>query len=194
VVICLTITTMFDRILPRSVDNTYRGNKLALWLFGLFVLMQLVIGVNSIVNGHAVLMTADGIPLDTLSGRRRTDDRCAMGAPRALSRRHQRAVHRRADSLPQHDSILVRSAPAAAPGRKIDCTVHPSGQNRSTTSIRHQPHIPDDADPRPGAIAVATAVKLFRDEVAVECGGAATALNHVLEGGGWMSRGEEATE
>jgi hypothetical protein len=56
---------MLDRILPRSVDNTYHGNKLALWLFGLFVLMQLAIGVNSIVNGHAVLMTADGIPLDT---------------------------------------------------------------------------------------------------------------------------------
>ena len=28
----------------------------------------------------------------------------------------------------------------------------------------------------------------FRDEVAVECGGAATALNHVLESGSWRCR------
>ena len=56
---------MFDRVLPRSVDNTYRGQKIALWLLGLLTLMKLVIGVNSIVNGSAVMSTADGVPLDT---------------------------------------------------------------------------------------------------------------------------------
>ena len=39
---------MFEGILPRSIDNTYRGHKLALWIFGLLVLMKSVIGVNSI--------------------------------------------------------------------------------------------------------------------------------------------------
>lgn len=56
---------MFDRVLPSSIDNTYRGHKLALWLFGLLVLMRLAIGLNSIFNGYVVLTTADGIPLDT---------------------------------------------------------------------------------------------------------------------------------
>jgi len=56
---------MFDRVLPRSVDNTYRGQKVALWLLGLLTLMKLVIGVNSIINGAAVMTTADGIALST---------------------------------------------------------------------------------------------------------------------------------
>jgi hypothetical protein len=56
---------MFDRILPRSLDNSYRGQKLALWLFGLLVLMKSVIGLNSVINGAAVMTTADGIALTT---------------------------------------------------------------------------------------------------------------------------------
>jgi hypothetical protein len=54
---------MFERVLPRSIDNEYRGQKVALWLLGLLALMRLVIGVNSIVNGYSVMTTADGIPL-----------------------------------------------------------------------------------------------------------------------------------
>lgn len=56
---------MLDRLFPRSIDNTYRGHKLAFVPFGLLVLMKCVIGVNSIFNGHAVMSTADGIALDT---------------------------------------------------------------------------------------------------------------------------------
>lgn len=56
---------MFDYVLPRSIDNTYRGHKLALWLLGLLALLRFVIGVNSIFNGYAVMTTADGIPLNT---------------------------------------------------------------------------------------------------------------------------------
>ncbi len=56
---------MFELLLPKSFDNNYRGHKLALWLFGLFTLMKCVIGVNSIINGRAVMTGADGIPLDT---------------------------------------------------------------------------------------------------------------------------------
>src|SRR5436190_22923699 len=57
--------TMLDHLLPRSIDNTYRGHKLAFVPFGLLVLMKCVIGVNSIFNGYAVMTTADGVPLET---------------------------------------------------------------------------------------------------------------------------------
>ena len=58
---------MLDQILPQPADNTYRGHKIALWLFGLVVLMKLAIGLNSIINGHTVASSADGIPLDTFT-------------------------------------------------------------------------------------------------------------------------------
>lgn len=58
---------MFELLLPKSFDNNYRGQKLALWLFGLFTLMKCVIGVNSIINGRVVMTGADGIPLDTFT-------------------------------------------------------------------------------------------------------------------------------
>jgi hypothetical protein len=56
---------MFESLFPRTIDNTYRGRQPGLWIFGLLVLMRLVIGINSIFNGWAVLTTADGIPLGT---------------------------------------------------------------------------------------------------------------------------------
>jgi hypothetical protein len=31
---------MFDQILPRQIDNTYRGHKAALWVFGVIVFMK----------------------------------------------------------------------------------------------------------------------------------------------------------
>jgi len=53
---------MFDQILPLRADNTYRGYKLALWLFAVVVFMKAAIGLNSIFNGHKVAISADGIP------------------------------------------------------------------------------------------------------------------------------------
>jgi hypothetical protein len=58
-------SNMLEDVLPRSIDNGYRGQKLASWIFGLLVLMKCVIGVNSIVNGAAVMSTADGVALNT---------------------------------------------------------------------------------------------------------------------------------
>jgi hypothetical protein len=55
---------MLNRIFPKLVDNTYRGHRLAIWLFALVVLMELSMGTNSIVNTRMVAMSADGIPLD----------------------------------------------------------------------------------------------------------------------------------
>lgn len=58
---------MFNRLLPRHIDNTYHGYKLALWLFALLVLMKVAMSLNSIFNGHSVASSADGIPLDTFT-------------------------------------------------------------------------------------------------------------------------------
>lgn len=58
---------MLNQLLPRHVDNTYHGYKLALWLFGLLVFMKAGISLNSIFNGYSVASSADGIPLDTFT-------------------------------------------------------------------------------------------------------------------------------
>ena len=55
----------WNQVFPRRVDNTYRGYKVALWIFGLIVLMKLAISLGSILNGHEAASSADGIPLDT---------------------------------------------------------------------------------------------------------------------------------
>jgi hypothetical protein len=56
---------MFSQLLPRHIDNAFRGYKLALWCFALVVFMKLGISLNSIFNGYLVASSADGIPLDT---------------------------------------------------------------------------------------------------------------------------------
>jgi len=58
---------MFDRLLPRNIDNSYRGRRLALWLFALVVFMKTSIGLGTIFNGYHAAVTADGIPLDTFT-------------------------------------------------------------------------------------------------------------------------------
>lgn len=56
---------MFNQLLPQRLDNTYRGHKLALWLFALAVSMRTAQSLLVIFNGYSVAMSADGIPLDT---------------------------------------------------------------------------------------------------------------------------------
>ena len=56
---------MLDALCPQRIDNTYRGYKLALWLFGLVVFMRIAQGLVCIFDGYSVAMSADGIPLDT---------------------------------------------------------------------------------------------------------------------------------
>ena len=55
---------MFDKLLPQPIDNKYSGSKIALWLFGLIVFVQIVQSVMVIANGHMVAQSADGIPLE----------------------------------------------------------------------------------------------------------------------------------
>ena len=55
---------MLDALLPRAVDNTYRGHRVALWLFGLVVFWRIAQSVLLIFNGYSTVKGAAGIPLD----------------------------------------------------------------------------------------------------------------------------------
>ena len=56
---------LLDKLLPRPIGNTYTGSKIALWLFGLIVVVHILQSVMAIVNGHSIMQSADGIPLET---------------------------------------------------------------------------------------------------------------------------------
>jgi len=56
---------MLDLLLPRNIDNTYRGHKVALGLFGFLVFSKLTMGLNCVFNGHFVARNVDGIPFDS---------------------------------------------------------------------------------------------------------------------------------
>ena len=61
---------MLNRILPRQFDNTYRGYSLALWLFGFVAAIKTLMGfnvsgLNPWISNRYVLMSADGIPVDS---------------------------------------------------------------------------------------------------------------------------------
>lgn len=56
---------MLERMLPRTIDNTYRGHILALWLFVPVLVMKTGIALGMIFNGREAAQSADGIPLDT---------------------------------------------------------------------------------------------------------------------------------
>jgi hypothetical protein len=56
---------MDNLFLPKTIDNYYRGQKLALWFFWLVVIIRAAQGVSLIVGGHSIVRDADGIPLET---------------------------------------------------------------------------------------------------------------------------------
>ena len=54
-----------NALLPRTIDNDYRGHKAALWLFGALMFMRLGMSLGIMFNGAETAIRADGIPLDT---------------------------------------------------------------------------------------------------------------------------------
>ena len=58
---------MFGDLLPKRLDNDYRGHKLALWLCGLVVEMKGTQSLAIIFNGHYTASGAVGIPLDSFT-------------------------------------------------------------------------------------------------------------------------------
>ena len=57
---------MFGKLFPESVDNTYRGHKAALWVFGLVVAVRIIQSANIIFNGYSIAK-GDGIPMDAFA-------------------------------------------------------------------------------------------------------------------------------
>ena len=56
---------MFDKLLPRPIDNRYSGSKIALWFFGLITFGQILQSVMVLANGYSTAQSADGIPMET---------------------------------------------------------------------------------------------------------------------------------
>src|SRR5271157_5776109 len=56
---------MINKLLPQRIDNTYRGHKLALWLFALSVSVKIFQSLMVIFNGNSTAIYADGFPLIT---------------------------------------------------------------------------------------------------------------------------------
>jgi hypothetical protein len=56
---------MLDRILPRQFDNNYRGHWLGLVLFATTIALKALQGFNSMVRTHDIMVSADGIPVDS---------------------------------------------------------------------------------------------------------------------------------
>jgi len=56
---------MLSKLFPPSIDNDYRGQKLALWLFGVVVTMRTMQSLMIIFNGRFTVRSADGVPLET---------------------------------------------------------------------------------------------------------------------------------
>lgn len=54
-----------NRILPQQIDNTYRGHKLALWLFGLIIVVRVFQSLTILFSDTSTVVYADGIPLNT---------------------------------------------------------------------------------------------------------------------------------
>src|SRR3970040_242425 len=56
---------MINLLLPQRIDNTYRGQKLALWIFAFVGSVKARQGLSAISNGSYMGRPADEIPLET---------------------------------------------------------------------------------------------------------------------------------
>ena len=61
---------MLERLFPRSIDNTYQGHVLAIWLFAPVLALKTVMGfnvagLNPFVSNRFILTAADGVPVDS---------------------------------------------------------------------------------------------------------------------------------
>ena len=58
---------MLERILPRSIDNSYSGHNLAIWCMILIVFIKTVMGLTSIFASRLAAQNAHKVPLGTFS-------------------------------------------------------------------------------------------------------------------------------
>ncbi len=67
----MTTISLLDLLLPKQLDNAYRGWRIAVWFLAPIALFKTIVALNSIFFTRLVATTADGIPLD------RFDSACA---------------------------------------------------------------------------------------------------------------------
>ncbi len=149
----MSIAVLTDRLLPQRVDNTYRGYKLALWLFGTVVLMKLAMSLNSIFNGYVVASSADGIPLHTFPSAAAQTVVALFAIWGARQSHDVPAVHIGLGAISQRGSPHACAALAGTFEQKADSSVPSHGQDRNTTGILHKRHTSSFDDRWPGAIA-----------------------------------------
>ena len=58
-------SSVWERFLPRVIDNRFNGYRVALWIFGFITLIRAFQSLAIIFNGWDTATGADGIPLDT---------------------------------------------------------------------------------------------------------------------------------
>jgi hypothetical protein len=60
-----TSSPLRARLLPQRLDNSFGGQRAALWLLGLFLALKFAMSLNSILNTAKVAGGADGLPLES---------------------------------------------------------------------------------------------------------------------------------
>jgi hypothetical protein len=56
---------MIHRLLPRPIDNTYYGGKLAIWLLAVVAFVKILQSTMVIFDGYSIVQSADGVPVAT---------------------------------------------------------------------------------------------------------------------------------
>ena len=145
---------LLDKFLPKCIDNKYRGQKLALWLFAVVVVVKILQSVSVLSDAYSIAMYADGIPLDTYAPAA-AQTVVAIFAVASLYRllicvvcvlvlvRYLR-----------HCYIDARAACCRVPGERIDLPLHSTRPNGYATGPRRQPGAVRFDSGWPGIIAV----------------------------------------
>jgi hypothetical protein len=60
---------MLKKLLPDTIDNTYHGHTLGLWLLAAVVAVKVLQVVSVMIDGPGIVASADGIPLETFGAR-----------------------------------------------------------------------------------------------------------------------------
>jgi len=58
---------MLRHIFLSNIDNTFRGLRVALWIFVVVLIVKTAQNESVLIGGASVIISADGIPLDTFS-------------------------------------------------------------------------------------------------------------------------------
>lgn len=56
---------MLSRLLPKQIDNDYRGYRFAIWLLGAILLLRLGMSYGALFDTRDMMRDADSIPLDS---------------------------------------------------------------------------------------------------------------------------------